>query len=141
MKLSPRQRLARFPVTCLLLAATVGAQNGLTGLPTKTYDPVCAMACVRSLYTLTLSCSTGGDMLGMVAFTTSSDCWAENDEYLKSLAYCMRTHCEGLGFTDSKLEIYSGNNRLLGRLMLVYDLFRPNGLSLKPFPKYHLHLL
>jgi hypothetical protein len=86
--------------------AAVVAQNGLTGLPAKTYDPVCAMACVRSLYTLSLSCSTGGGIIGMVAFTTSTECWAKNDEYLTSLAYCMHTRCESLGFPDSKLETF-----------------------------------
>ncbi|CAI6285873.1 unnamed protein product [Periconia digitata] len=101
MKLLP----SRLLVTCLFFPLT-NAQNGLTGLPTKTYDPVCAMACVRSLYTLTLSCSTGGGSLGMTELTTSPGCWATNDDYLTSLAYCMRSHCPASEFSDSKLESF-----------------------------------
>lgn len=89
-----------------LLATSVAAQAGLTGLPTNNYDPVCAMACVRSLYSLTLSCSTGGGMLGMVAFTTSTECWASNDEYLTSLAYCMKNQCADFDIASSKFEYF-----------------------------------
>jgi hypothetical protein len=89
-----------------LLATAVVAQNGLTGLPTNTYDPVCAMACVRSLYTLSLSCSTGGGSLGMVTLTTSPECWATNDQYLTSLAYCMKTKCAKFNVPNSKFESF-----------------------------------
>lgn len=90
---------------CLLVTPTM-AENGLTGLPAQSYDPLCAMACVRSLDTLSLSCSTGGGSVGMVAFTTSTECWAANDQYLISLAYCMRIQCARFGVLNSKLESF-----------------------------------
>lgn len=89
-----------------LLTTSAMASSGLTGLPAKSYDPVCAMACVRSLDTLKLSCSTGGASVGMVAFATSSGCWATNDQYLTTLAYCMRSRCASFSVLDSKLESF-----------------------------------
>lgn len=79
---------------------------GLTGLPTNGYDPVCAMACVRSLYTLGVSCSAGGGTLGMIALTTTPECWATNDPYLTSLAYCMKAECAKYNILNSKFESF-----------------------------------
>ena len=70
------------------VAASVPFQGALNGFPANPYDPFCAMSCLRSLYDLTLSCSSTGDTIGMVTFTTSSACWAENTPYLTSLAWC-----------------------------------------------------
>ncbi|KAL1894907.1 hypothetical protein Sste5346_005594 [Sporothrix stenoceras] len=70
--------------------------GALTGFPVNNYDPYCAMACVRSLNGLMLSCSStigSGGMVGMMDFATSSACWASNTPFLTSLAYCMIVQC------------------------------------------------
>lgn len=70
--------------------------GALTGFPVNNYDPYCAMACVRSLNGLMLSCSStmgSGGMIGMMDFSTSSACWASNTPFLTSLAYCMTAQC------------------------------------------------
>ncbi|KAI0472640.1 ferric reductase like transmembrane component-domain-containing protein [Xylariaceae sp. FL0804] len=80
----------------LLLPAVVTGQQGLTGFPTNIYDPFCAMACLRSISSLALSCSAtdaAGQRVGMVAFSTSSACWASNTPYLTTLAWCMHARC------------------------------------------------
>jgi hypothetical protein len=94
--------------TCLLTTSVL-AQSGLTGLPTNPYDPYCAMACLRSLYTLNLACSTSGGTLGMLTFTTSSECWATNTPYLTSLAWCINTKCAQYDESASKLEYFWEN--------------------------------
>lgn len=93
-----------------LLAASVLAgspfQGALDGFPVNPYDPFCAMSCLRSLYSLMLSCSSMGDTVGMMTMTTTSACWAENTPYLTSLAWCMHTKCAEYNITNSKLEYF-----------------------------------
>ena len=63
-----------------------------------------AMACVRSIYGLMLSCSTmSNNTLGMMQQTTSSECWATNEPYLTTLAYCMYVKCKDSHVPASKL--------------------------------------
>ncbi len=87
-----------------LLAGTGLAQQGLTGFPANAYDPYCAMSCLRSLYSLLLSCSSEGDTVGMVTNPTSSACWASDTPYLTSLAWCMHSMCAEFAVPNSKLE-------------------------------------
>ncbi|KAF2098869.1 hypothetical protein NA57DRAFT_76105 [Rhizodiscina lignyota] len=89
---------------CLLATSVLGDQGALTGFPANPYDPYCAMSCLRSLYTLTLSCSDMGATLGMMTSMTSSSCWASNTPYLTSLAWCMHTKCAEFDVPNSKLE-------------------------------------
>jgi hypothetical protein len=42
----------------------------------------------------------------MVALTTSPECWATNDPYLTSLAYCMKTECAKYNVRNSKSESF-----------------------------------
>ncbi|CAK7201623.1 hypothetical protein SEUCBS139899_004332 [Sporothrix eucalyptigena] len=82
-------------LSTLFSSASAGA-GSLTGIPVNNYDPYCAMACVRSLNGLMLSCSAemgSGGMVGMEDFSTSSACWASNTPYLTSLALCMELQC------------------------------------------------
>lgn len=88
---------------CLLIQAIAAQNAGLTGFPDNPYDPYCAMACLRSIYTLQLSCSQSGDSVGMVQITTSSECWATNDPYLETLAWCMHLRCPN-SVLESKRE-------------------------------------
>jgi hypothetical protein len=97
------QLLSAFGSACLLATSVLG-EGELTGFPANPYDPYCAMSCLRSLSSLMLDCSTGGEMLGMMPMMTSSECWANNTPYLTSLAWCMKTKCGGFGMPVSKLE-------------------------------------
>ncbi|KAN0117693.1 Ferric reductase like transmembrane component domain containing protein [Hyaloscypha variabilis] len=90
-----------------LLATLVAGQGSINGYPANPYDPFCAMTCLRSLYSLTLSCSEeDGGTLGMMIFSTSSACWAENTPYLTSLAWCMHVKCAEFDVLNSKLELF-----------------------------------
>src|ERR1051326_2100039 len=93
----------------LLTTTALGATpfNGeLNGLPINPYDPYCAMACYRSLYTLMLSCSSTGETVGMMTMSTTSECWATNVPFLTSLAWCMHTKCVADDIKRSKLEYF-----------------------------------
>src|SRR5512142_623439 len=88
-----------------LLATSVAGEGELTGFPANPYDPYCGMACLRSLSSLMLDCSNHeGEMLGMMEMMTSSECWANNEPYLTSLAWCMKTKCAEANVPVYKLE-------------------------------------
>jgi hypothetical protein len=92
---------------CLLTFPSVLAEGELTGFPANPYDPFCAMSCLRSLSSLMLACSDGGEMVGMHAMMTSSSCWASDTAYLTSLAWCMHDMCSTeLNIANSKLEAF-----------------------------------
>jgi hypothetical protein len=42
----------------------------------------------------------------MVTLTTSPECWATDDAYLTSLAYCMKTECAKSNIPISKFESF-----------------------------------
>ncbi len=91
------------PTSVLAVAPFQGALNGF---PVNPYDPFCAMSCLRSLYDLTLSCSSMGDTVGMMTMVTTSACWAENTPYLTSLAWCIHTRCAEYNIANSKFEYF-----------------------------------
>lgn len=97
-----------WPVWLLAASALAGVpfQGALNGFPANPYDPFCAMTCLRSLYGLTLSCSSKGDTIGMMTMTTTSACWAENTPYLTSLAWCMHIQCAQYDIPNSKFELF-----------------------------------
>jgi len=68
-----------FAVAALLLVPSAlgfGEMDGMEGY--HSYDPLCAMACLRSISSLKLDYSEGGRRLGMMVMMTSSLCRAEN---------------------------------------------------------------
>ena len=87
---------------------------GFLGYGIPMYQPPCAHACRSALSGYMLSCSemsTDEDMSGMdmklrkrmdgmgsdgPSFTTSPHCYAADDEFLQSLAYCISHHCSEL---------------------------------------------
>ena len=78
------------------------------------YKPPCAFSCRSIISGAMLNCSVmeGGEdsMAGMAGmdmgaeFTTSPECYATDDSFLQTLAYCMSTHCSGV--SEWKLEQY-----------------------------------
>lgn len=55
---------------------------------------------------LTLSCSSEGVTVGMQVFETSSECFSQNDPYLKSVALCAHTKCEDAQSSASLMEYW-----------------------------------
>jgi hypothetical protein len=77
----------------IVTSALPPPDTGLIGLPAHSYNPVCATACLRCLYTMMLNCSNGGDMVGMIQLMTSTECYAQDTAYLTSVAWCAHTKC------------------------------------------------
>lgn len=79
---------------CALLPPPVAA---LVGVDTDMFEPTCAYACLRSLGSFMLSCSShdaagGGHSHGDSGMTPPS-CRAGDTPYLTTLAWCLRTKC------------------------------------------------
>ncbi|KAF1994330.1 hypothetical protein P154DRAFT_527126 [Amniculicola lignicola CBS 123094] len=75
------------------------AARGLIGFGISMYEPACAFACQTILQTSKLNCSTppvadrwhGGSGLG---FDTPDECFASDDAFQLSLAWCLHQHCD-----------------------------------------------
>lgn len=103
----------RFPyavwLACLLAKVVRG--SGLVGISIFPYEPPCAYACLRSLDTYTLTCSTPmdthiGGMMGMSSAMTSPQCRASNTPWLTTLAWCMQINCAKFYVATSALEAF-----------------------------------
>ena len=110
--------------SCALAEMTTGRPGyGLIGYGIQMYDPPCAYACHDSI-TAPLNCTDAemgdGDMSGMVmrrmagmgddggsgsdlpsgngwmVMSPTPACLANNDFYLQTLAFCMKSHCNGV---------------------------------------------
>lgn len=86
-------------------AVSTGRQgHGLIGYGIQMYKPPCAHACRDSLKGTALKCSIvnedheghSGGHHGSSNIVTSPECYATDDVFLQSLAYCISTHCEHL---------------------------------------------
>ncbi|KAI1801067.1 putative rerric reductase like transmembrane component [Daldinia bambusicola] len=85
---------------------------GLIGYGISMYDPICAYACHDALSLYQLGCSTrmGHEKLGSPpsrGFMTSDTCYATDDNYLRSVAYCIGLRCSSTALSD--LEHYWAN--------------------------------
>ncbi|KAF7175084.1 hypothetical protein CNMCM7691_006488 [Aspergillus felis] len=113
MKLSQYQRAAQILVSLAIPVSSHGTDgrpgHGFIGYGISMYKPVCAFAC-RASITNPLDCNgaadhnMGMDMSSMAMDTPSPSCYANNDPFLQTLAYCMYTHCAGIPV--SALENY-----------------------------------
>lgn len=113
MKLSQYRQKAQI---LLFLAIPVASHNtngrpghGLIGYGISMYKPVCAYAC-RASITNPLICDNtidhdmAMDAASMAMDTPSPACYANNDPFLQTLAYCMYIHCANVSV--SVLESY-----------------------------------
>lgn len=94
--------------------------HGVIGYGITMYDPPCAFACRDTTQGWMLDCadtdSGGGHemtvmkrMEGMDDMEMPSpECYADNDPYLQTLAWCISTHCDGV--STSKLEEFWASN-------------------------------
>ncbi|UZP40438.1 hypothetical protein NXS19_008254 [Fusarium pseudograminearum] len=89
-----------------VVLVTRAAANGIEGYGLSSYDPLCAESCLRSLSSLSLSCSEHGGGHGhmMMAMATSPACRANNTAFLASTAWCLSVKCADQHV--SKLEAY-----------------------------------
>ncbi|KAK3324330.1 putative ferric-chelate reductase [Cercophora scortea] len=77
--------------------------NGFIGYPIAMYNPTCAYACRDTVTSWTLNCTDSEDMSGhdmsdmagmdMGSSSPSPECFATNDPFLQTLAWCISTHC------------------------------------------------
>ena len=81
-----RQPLARLIV--LLYAQSSSAAFDLFGLRKSIYNPRCAHACREPISTAVLDCTS--NLTGV----TSPQCYATDDNFLQTLAYCISRHCK-----------------------------------------------
>ncbi|EJT76711.1 hypothetical protein GGTG_06627 [Gaeumannomyces tritici R3-111a-1] len=93
-----------------LLALPTAAQYHLIGLGYLPYDPLFAESCLRSLSTYTLGCTPEMDMAGGHAghamSMTPPECFAADDAFLTSVAWCLHSKCADSGVPASKLESF-----------------------------------
>lgn len=69
------------------------SEHGLVGYGIQPKQPFCAFACLDSISYATLSCSEMMYMDGEWMEMQSAACYASNDAFLQTLAWCMKTHC------------------------------------------------
>ncbi|TID27931.1 hypothetical protein E2P81_ATG00687 [Venturia nashicola] len=81
--------------------STGRAGHGLIGFGIEMYKPGCAHACRSALSNFPLNCTPHGDMnmpgMSMAHMPeTGPECYATDDAFLQSLAYCIHTRCQGV---------------------------------------------
>ncbi|PKS05943.1 hypothetical protein jhhlp_007776 [Lomentospora prolificans] len=126
--------LPRLSTAVGLLAAAIPANAhtvdgrygyGLIGYGISMYDPPCAYACRASIVN-PLECPmdhdmhTGDDASSHMSMGPSAECYATNEHFLHSMAWCIHERCEGLQM--SELEEY-------------WELNIPGRNRIQPFPR------
>jgi hypothetical protein len=79
-------------VALLPLANSATIINDPFGLRHVPYTPVCAYACRLAIQSHPLECTPKGST------TTPPSCFASNEQYLTSLAYCISIKCAAVSF-------------------------------------------
>ena len=82
-------------------------RHGLIGYGISMYKPLCAFTCRDVLSSSVLNCSAPMDTSQMeegMDSATSPECYATDDAFLDTLAYCISTHCQDATVWD--LERY-----------------------------------
>ncbi|KAH9221866.1 ferric reductase like transmembrane component [Leptodontidium sp. 2 PMI_412] len=94
-----------YPLGVFVLSDTIGrTRHGLVGYPITMYKPTCAFACRAAISSAQLNCSVveGGsmehmaDMASMAEFSTPPECYATDDIFLQTLAWCVASRCVDL---------------------------------------------
>lgn len=90
-----------FFLTCTTAAqpTDVRAGHGLIGYGISMYDPLCAYSCRAAIATSKLDCSDNVEELAAndeAYDITSPECYATDDAFLRTLAYCIASHCHEL---------------------------------------------
>ena len=93
----------------LRLSSFVLAGHGFIGYGYSLYDPLCAYTCRDLFSSSRLNCSEPMDPAATdedAEADTTPECYATDDAFLQSLAYCLSTHCQDVSLWD--LEEYWG---------------------------------
>ena len=72
-------------------------EHGFVGYGIIPFEPICAFACRDSIASATLNCSMTmkmDDMSGMEMAMTDPECYATDNAFLQTLAWCMVTRCK-----------------------------------------------
>lgn len=85
--------------------------NGLIGITMQMYQPACAFACRDVASGSSLACTPMDDDMGMDGMdmmmsmgSTDPSCYATDDSFLQTLAYCMYQRCDDI--SNSTLETF-----------------------------------
>ncbi|KAK3063404.1 hypothetical protein LTS18_000639 [Coniosporium uncinatum] len=93
-----------FFLTAQCMVSTGRKRHGLIGYGITMYVPNCAYSCRTTIASSPLNCSAVpdtdmadmGDMAMDMTPTSSPECYATDDAFLQTLAYCISTHCGDL---------------------------------------------
>jgi hypothetical protein len=116
-------RLSFIVALCLnsLFAAAMVSKgrrgHGLIGYGITLYDPTCAFACRDTISSSFLNCSSeelAMDDMDMSGSSTDPECYATDDAFLGSLAWCISTHCQ-----ESHLHILLQEGALFGSFFMA----------------------
>jgi hypothetical protein len=95
--------------------------HGLIGYGITMYEPPCAFACRDTISSSVLNCSMEDmemDGMDMGGGGTEPECYATDDTFLQTMAWCISTHCQDV--TAWKLEKYWRMN-IAGRAAVQPD--------------------
>lgn len=95
--------------TFLLLAGLTSALSGFEG---DEYYPLCAHGCLRAFSIPLLSCSAPDHPItGMMVINVNTwpSCFASDEAYLTSLAWCVHDQCASFDLSTLELEIFWAN--------------------------------
>ena len=91
---------------CFALAASVASahdgpptrrEHGFIGYGIEPWEPLCAFGCRDAIAGATLNCSTMMEMPDMPSMAmTDASCYATDDVFLQTLAWCMASRCKDL---------------------------------------------
>lgn len=79
--------------------------KGIIGYGIDMYDPPCAYGCKGAVKAWSLDCGdfgTGGHSHDGTMAAPTPECYANNEPFLKTLAFCISVHCKGVAM--SKIE-------------------------------------
>jgi len=97
-----------FPAFVLFTLTGIGparaVKHGIIGFGITLYPDICCQACNAALSSLSLNCTTFDDPSMAEMGTTTPACRGSNRPWLESMAYCIRTHCESDGLSESQQD-------------------------------------
>ncbi|KAH9926607.1 ferric reductase-like protein transmembrane component 4 [Epithele typhae] len=93
-------QLGQLSLALAFVLSGVVARNGHGlvgyGIGDETYLPYCTFACRESISAAALNCSTLMDMDGMQMAETDPSCYATDNGFLQTLAFCISQRCSDL---------------------------------------------
>ena len=96
-------------IRSLVWLLSASSATALAGFEGDQYFPLCAHGCLRACSAPMLTCSTPDEpTTGMMSLNmmTKPSCFATNDPYLSSLAYCVSQECAPFRYSSLQLETF-----------------------------------